>query len=45
MEENCLHFLCSPFFGCLMQRVLLVEKEKNELIFLDIEDFDLLCDW
>lgn len=44
VEENCLHFLCSLFFGWLMQRVLLVEKEKNELIFLNIEDFNLLCD-
>lgn len=39
-EENCFDFLYSSLFHCLVQNIFLAEK--NELIFLDRENFNFL---
>lgn len=41
-KEKCYNFPCGPLLHCLVKHIFLTEKEKNELNFLDKEDFDFL---
>lgn len=42
-EENFSDFLYGSFLGCLVRCIFLMEKGKNELIFLDRDNFNFLC--
>ena len=43
-EENCSDFPCNPFFQSFGATHFPLRKgKKNELLFLDREDFNVLC--